>query len=78
MTDADHEKLCELICSSPAQIVLSGYVNDLYERRLENWYKTIAPVRDEKGRTRTECIWTNFAPSGQNLLDFERAATLSA
>ena len=78
MTGEDHEKLCEVISVSPAKIVLSGYANALYEKRLHNWYRTTVPATDEMGRTRTEVIWTNFVPAGQNVLDFEDETAVSA
>jgi len=61
MKDEDHINLCELINKSQAKIMLSGYDNEIYNRHLTNFRKTIIPAYDEKGNKRHEVLWTNYS-----------------
>jgi DNA adenine methylase len=69
MPDEDHIRLCELINTSRAKIILSGYENGLYEHRLKNFNKTGIKTKDEKGNTKLEVIWANYPVPG-SLFDF--------
>jgi DNA adenine methylase len=57
----DHERLLDVLQELRGMVVLSGYCNDLYDKRLADW------TRDERefvtnGRTpRVECVWLNPA-----------------
>jgi DNA adenine methylase len=59
MSDADHERLLDLLLNLGCQVVLSGYVNELYERRLQGWTRSDFETRTHAGPV-TESIWTNF------------------
>lgn len=60
MSDEDHAELLEILDSSEAQILISGYESRLYEDKLKNWNKTSFSGRAEGGRVTKEILWTNF------------------
>lgn len=60
MTDADHICLLELLLQHKGPVMLSGYDNDLYNTMLAEWDKAQIEALAEKGRHRTEILWTNF------------------
>jgi len=61
LSAADHERLLDSLTALPCHVVLSGYANDLYERRLAAWTRTDFRTRTH-ARAVTESIWTNFQP----------------
>ncbi|HYI38996.1 MAG TPA: hypothetical protein VE053_01620 [Allosphingosinicella sp.] len=61
LSAADHELLLDLLTSVRCHVVLSGYANELYERRLTGWTRTDFRTRTHAGAV-TESIWTNFTP----------------
>jgi DNA adenine methylase len=69
MSNEDHVRLCELINKSPANVVLSGYANEIYESSLKGFKRTHVQSYDENGNKRIEVLWTNFITTG-NLFDF--------
>ena len=68
MDDRDHEELLEMLNQSKANILLSGYGSDLYNKRLTNWEKVEFSATAEKGLPRTEVLWMNYRPQGQTKL----------
>jgi DNA adenine methylase len=69
MPDEDHIRLCRLINTSRAKIILSGYESELYEKHLKNFNKTGIKTKDEKGNTKLEVLWANYPVPG-SLFDF--------
>ncbi|MEA3052156.1 MAG: adenine methylase [Sphingomonadales bacterium] len=61
LSAADHERLLDTLAGLRCQVVLSGYANELYERRLAEWTRTDFQTRTHAGAV-TESIWTNFQP----------------
>lgn len=69
--DEDHERLAEVLRSTPARVVLSGYPSPLYESLYADWWHTDLTVTAHSsnsatpaGRTsRTERIWCNYEPT---------------
>lgn len=68
MDDRDHEELLEILNQSKANILLSGYDSDLYNRRLANWERVEFSATAEKGLPRTEILWMNYQLKKQLLL----------
>lgn len=68
MDDRDHEELLEVLNQSKANILLSGYDSDLYNKRLANWKRMEFSATAEKGQPRTEVLWMNYRPKKQLLL----------
>jgi DNA adenine methylase len=69
MTDADHERLCEILNQSKAKILLSGYANHIYSERLKNFLNTTIAAYDETGKVRSEILWYNY-PLCSDLFDW--------
>jgi DNA adenine methylase len=65
MTDKDHIRLCSMLASSNAKIVLSGYDNPLYNSYLPHFNKTRLSSVDEAGNVKTEILWRNFSAQGE-------------
>lgn len=70
----DHERLAEVLCVTPATVVLSGYPSALYDRLYADWWRIEVPVRVHSsnaasvGRAeRVEVLWSNrpLGSSGQ-------------
>lgn len=68
MDDRDHEELLEILNQSKANILLSGYDSDLYNKRLSNWERIEFSATAEKGLPRTEILWMNYQLQGQTKL----------
>ena len=71
MSDADHEKLLEVILDHPGPVVLSGYDSDLYRNMLKDWHRIELEGRTQSHARRTEVIWTNYIPPQAEQLTFE-------
>ena len=67
-TQVDHERLLEVLLSTPAHVVISGYRSDLYDTRLRDWHRKDYSCRTRRGSA-IESLWTNFRP-GANLHDY--------
>ena len=81
MTDADHERLLDVLNNTPARVVLSGYRSALYDHALSGWWRTDIDVTMHASNgalgprpKRTECLWLNFEPPSQMALDLAGAA----
>ena len=68
LDDRDHEELLEILNQSKANVLLSGYDSDLYNKRLSNWERVEFSATAEKGLLRTEVLWMNYQPKKQLLL----------
>jgi len=66
MSDQDHEELLAEVCSSDAMIMLSGYDCGLYESYLHGWNKVQIPARAQGSLPRTETLWMNYDPPGDD------------
>ncbi len=60
-TEADHERLLELLLGLRCKVMLSGYANPLYDRVLCSWHRHDFQAKTHQG-CRTESLWLNFAP----------------
>lgn len=56
MSDADHEKLLELLDAYPGPVLLSGYPNPLCDERLKYWKRLEASASAEGDRKRIEVL----------------------
>jgi len=63
MSREDHEELLDVICECDASVMLSGYNNGLYYRKLRGWNRydkaTISGSSQYQAK-RTESLWCNF------------------
>lgn len=60
MGDDTHKQLLEILRSSKAKIILSGYDNEMYNEYLSDWNTDIIKTTAQFGKKRTEKIWYNF------------------
>ena len=77
--EGDHLDLIDVLRTIDADVILSGYPNELYDRLLGDW-RTIEFQVMTRGGSRTECLWLNFDPgkvqwatfAGANFTDRQR------
>lgn len=60
-SDADHERLLDVLRTLPCKVMLSGYPCELYENKLLGWERVSFSVNSQAG-VREECVWMNFTP----------------
>lgn len=60
-TDEQHEELLELLAGLPCNVMISGYENPIYGRRLRDWNRISFNAKTHRD-VRTESVWMNFAP----------------
>ncbi len=65
---ADHERLAEVLHSTPATVILSGYPSELYEKLYADWWHQDVAVTVHSSNSatsargaRTERLWANRA-----------------
>lgn len=74
MTDEDHAELLDALVHHRGFVILSGYRSELYHDILgsEDWYTTEIKAYNQNADQRTEVLWTNFQPPGEQLCLFGR------
>lgn len=66
MTDQQHTELLEVLRTSKAKIILSGYESDLYNDALRSWHKEfISSITQNAQKKGKEVLWMNFEPAAQ-------------
>lgn len=60
-TDDDHERFLDVLTSRRCMVMLSGYDNPLYRRRLGDWNRVSFKANSHVG-LRDEVVWMNFEP----------------
>lgn len=65
MSDHDHEELLGALLGYKGKVIISGYDNQLYNARLNNWHKKSIGCNAEGGRSAIETIWMNYEPVQQ-------------
>jgi DNA adenine methylase len=75
MADEDHIELCNILNSSLAKIIISGYENSIYENYLTNFNKTAMYSQDQTGKKRKEIVWRNFV-TNQSLFEYSKNEVL--
>lgn len=79
LTDEQHKELLQILKAVPANVILSGYRNDLYDTQLAGWWCMDFQAMT-RGGVRTETVWCNFEPgeihyhtyAGKNSTDRQR------
>ncbi len=61
MTEADHERLLDVLLAAHGMVLLSGYDNDLYRDKLRYWSCEKVATTGERAVRRVECLWINPA-----------------
>lgn len=57
-TEADHKRLAEVLTTTPAKVLLSGYPSRLYDSLYAGWDRVEIDVASHGGRR--EVVWCNF------------------
>lgn len=65
MSDADHERLIDMVKKARCKVLLSSYHNPLYDRELKSWELAEFPRANSMAagkvkRTMVECVWRNY------------------
>jgi len=68
MTDADHEALLRLLRRLSCNVMISGYLSQLYVSQLPEW-RRIEFQTMTRGGPATECLWMNY-PEPAQLADY--------
>ena len=68
MTDKDHEELIDVLLDHKGPVLISGYDNPLYRDRLQEWRREEAVSYSQTATRRTEVLWMNFEPEGQQVM----------
>jgi DNA adenine methylase len=68
----DHERLAEVLTTTEANVVLSGYPSPLYDDLYSGWWRMDVPVKVHSSNSvtaergdRIESIWCNFEPEAR-------------
>lgn len=59
MLDDEHAELLDALDQHPGPVLLSGYDNDLYVKRLKHWARQSMTAQAEFGLQRQEVLWLN-------------------
>lgn len=69
LDEASHRRLAEVLTTTPAKVLISGYDSDLYAQLYRDWqrttYEVVSHSANSKSRTRSkrlEVVWTNYEP----------------
>jgi DNA adenine methylase len=60
LEEQEHGELCDLLRALPCRVMVSGYDNDLYNRKLKGWRKEQIPTTNRAGKKVIETVWLNF------------------
>lgn len=74
MDDDGQRRLLDLIVSSKAKIVLSGYASPLYDEALQGWNKDTTMSQTTSTELAEETIWMNYEPPCRQIMIGEEAA----
>jgi DNA adenine methylase len=66
MTDADHERLAEILHQASGMVIVSGYSSELYERLYSGWRLIKKSSRAQNAKPTIECLW--LSPNIQTTL----------
>ncbi len=72
LDDQEHNELLDVLLEHKGPVVLSGYDNDLYSRRLKDWHREETICYSQVCSKKREVLWMNFEPQKQiSLFDLE-------
>jgi DNA adenine methylase len=65
MSDADHREFLDTVLAVRGKVIISGYVNALYDATLSNWSRKELEVADNTAGGKKKCrkievLWWNF------------------
>jgi len=65
MSDEDHKELLDALLDHRGPVLLSGYDSPLYRDSLRSWHREEAVSYSQIASRKTEVLWMNFEPEGQ-------------
>ncbi len=65
MDDGGHEELLEVLLAHEGPVILSGYENEMYDKKLRGWHKERHRSRNQRNQVVEEVLWMNFEPAEQ-------------
>lgn len=68
MDDQDHEELLDVLLAHKGPVLLSGYDSPLYIDRMRGWHREEAESYSQTASKKTEVLWMNFEPEGQQIM----------
>lgn len=71
MTDEDQKRLLEIIVSSKAKIIISGYDNAMYNEILKGWKTDTTMSQTTSTEMACEKIWMNYDPPAEQISFFD-------
>jgi DNA adenine methylase len=69
LSDQEHAELLDLFLAMPCKVIISGYDNDLYNRKLRGWRREQYATVNRAGTRIIETAWLNF-PEPAELHDY--------
>jgi DNA adenine methylase len=60
MTQDDHVRLLDFLCSLQGKVIVSGYPSPIYDDGLAGWHRVERASLADGARKRTEVLWLNF------------------
>lgn len=60
-TDADHEEFLGVVRTLPCKIMISGYLNDIYQEILQGWNVETYQTMTRGNSIATEYLWMNYS-----------------
>lgn len=70
----EHIEFLDLAAAVPCKVMISGYANPLYNRKLKHWRTERIPTVNRAGDKVIETVWLNF-PEPFELHDYEHVGT---
>ena len=67
MNDKDHEMLLDVLLKHRGYVIISGYDTELYNSMLTGWTRYELTSYSQTGSKKTEILWMNFRPYGQQI-----------
>ena len=71
LDDDGHARLLDVLLDHKGPVIISGYENELYEKKLQRWHKEENTMYTQAGNPRREILWMNFEPEKQMELRWE-------
>lgn len=67
MYDEGHKELLDVVLKHKGKILISGYDNELYNSRLQEWHREETISYSQICSKKREILWMNFEPAGRQL-----------
>ena len=58
----EHERLLDVLLRHEGFVILSGYDNEVYNKKLKGWFKATKSGYANSSKPRIDTLWMNFEP----------------